>query len=50
MGHHADQLTITDGIYKTKYFLNTGSSKPFGRKYTNPILAKLKLKITLRLL
>ncbi|XP_070772224.1 inactive pancreatic lipase-related protein 1-like [Enoplosus armatus] len=31
MGHHADKFTVTDGISKTKYFLNTGSSKPFGR-------------------
>ncbi|XP_039996060.1 inactive pancreatic lipase-related protein 1-like isoform X1 [Xiphias gladius] len=31
MGHNADKFTVTDGISKTKYFLNTGSSKPFGR-------------------
>ncbi|KAI3363268.1 hypothetical protein L3Q82_011563 [Scortum barcoo] len=31
MGHHADKFTVTDGISKMKYFLNTGSSKPFGR-------------------
>uniref|UniRef100_A0A3B5AIZ5 Triacylglycerol lipase n=1 Tax=Stegastes partitus TaxID=144197 RepID=A0A3B5AIZ5_9TELE len=31
MGHYADRFTVTDGISKTKYFLNTGSSKPFGR-------------------
>ncbi|XP_044070772.1 inactive pancreatic lipase-related protein 1-like [Siniperca chuatsi] len=30
MGHHADKFTVTDGISKTKFFLNTGSSKPFG--------------------
>ncbi|CAK6978930.1 inactive pancreatic lipase-related protein 1-like [Scomber scombrus] len=33
MGHFADKFTLTDGISKTKYFLNTGSSDPFGRKY-----------------
>lgn len=32
MGHNADKFTVTDGISK-KYFLNTGRSKPFGRKY-----------------
>ncbi|KAM7408088.1 hypothetical protein PAMA_001983 [Pampus argenteus] len=31
MGHYADRFTATDSISKTKYFLNTGSSKPFGR-------------------
>ncbi|XP_037639318.1 inactive pancreatic lipase-related protein 1-like [Sebastes umbrosus] len=31
MGYDADKFTLTDGISKTKYFLNTGSSKPFGR-------------------
>lgn len=31
MGHHADKFTVTDGISKTKYFLNTGRSKPFDR-------------------
>ncbi|XP_047458179.1 inactive pancreatic lipase-related protein 1-like [Mugil cephalus] len=31
MGHYADRFTLTDGISKTKYFLTTGSSKPFGR-------------------
>ncbi|XP_029306006.1 inactive pancreatic lipase-related protein 1-like [Cottoperca gobio] len=31
MGSHADRFTVTDGISKTKYFLNTGSSEPFGR-------------------
>ncbi|XP_059179897.1 inactive pancreatic lipase-related protein 1-like [Centropristis striata] len=31
MGHLADRFTVTDGISKTKYFLNTGSSMPFGR-------------------
>ncbi|XP_054456342.1 inactive pancreatic lipase-related protein 1-like [Anoplopoma fimbria] len=31
MGHYADKFTGIDGISKTKYFLNTGSSKPFGR-------------------
>ncbi|KAE8280206.1 Inactive pancreatic lipase-related protein 1 [Larimichthys crocea] len=30
MGHHADKFTVTDGIVNTKYFLNTGSLKPFG--------------------
>lgn len=33
MGHYADRFTMTGGISKTKYFLNTGSSNPFGRKY-----------------
>ncbi|KAM7384980.1 hypothetical protein PAMP_001084 [Pampus punctatissimus] len=31
MGHYADKFTMTDSISKTTYFLNTGSSKPFGR-------------------
>lgn len=31
MGHRADRFTVTDGISKTKFFLNTGSIKPFGR-------------------
>ncbi|GLD70718.1 inactive pancreatic lipase-related protein 1-like isoform X1 [Lates japonicus] len=31
MGHHADRFTVTDSISKTKYFLNTGGSEPFGR-------------------
>ncbi|XP_056251772.1 inactive pancreatic lipase-related protein 1-like [Seriola aureovittata] len=31
MGHSADRFTVTDGSSKTKYFLNTGSSKPFAR-------------------
>ncbi|XP_026209461.1 inactive pancreatic lipase-related protein 1-like isoform X1 [Anabas testudineus] len=31
MGHSADKFTVTDGISTTKYFLNTGSSEPFGR-------------------
>ncbi|KAM6922585.1 inactive pancreatic lipase-related protein 1-like [Lycodopsis pacificus] len=31
MGHFADRFTVIDGISKTKYFLNTGSSEPFGR-------------------
>ncbi|XP_040906020.1 inactive pancreatic lipase-related protein 1-like [Toxotes jaculatrix] len=31
MGHSADKFTVTDGVSKTKYFLNTGRSKPFGR-------------------
>ncbi|XP_028279243.1 inactive pancreatic lipase-related protein 1-like [Parambassis ranga] len=31
MGHSADRFTVTDGDSNTKYFLNTGSSKPFGR-------------------
>ncbi|XP_070697073.1 inactive pancreatic lipase-related protein 1-like [Pempheris klunzingeri] len=30
MGHSADKFTVTDGISKMKYFLNTGSSDPFG--------------------
>ncbi|XP_053189006.1 inactive pancreatic lipase-related protein 1-like [Scomber japonicus] len=40
MGHYADRFTLTDGISKTKYFLNTGSSNPFGR-YT------YRVKVTL---
>ncbi|KAK1877452.1 Inactive pancreatic lipase-related protein 1 [Dissostichus eleginoides] len=31
MGSHADRFTVTDGVSKSKYFLKTGSSKPFGR-------------------
>ncbi|KAK5877462.1 hypothetical protein CesoFtcFv8_024964 [Champsocephalus esox] len=31
MGSHADRFTLTDGVLKSKYFLKTGSSKPFGR-------------------
>ncbi|XP_045927331.1 inactive pancreatic lipase-related protein 1-like, partial [Micropterus dolomieu] len=31
MGHQADKFTVTDGILMTKYFLNTGSTKPFSR-------------------
>ncbi|KAF0027642.1 hypothetical protein F2P81_020383 [Scophthalmus maximus] len=31
MGHDADRFTVTDGVSKTKYFLNTGSSTPFSR-------------------
>lgn len=42
MGHYADRFTLTDGISKTKYFLNTGSSNPFGRKY--PAFPVLKNK------
>lgn len=41
MGHSADRFTVTDGDSNTKYFLNTGSSKPFGREYrVLPFLAK----------
>ncbi|KAM3606064.1 uncharacterized protein V6R79_010090 [Siganus canaliculatus] len=31
MGHYADRFSVTDGISKTKYFLTTGNSEPFGR-------------------
>ncbi|XP_034463795.1 inactive pancreatic lipase-related protein 1-like isoform X1 [Hippoglossus hippoglossus] len=31
MGHDADRFTVTDGVSKTGYFLNTGGSEPFGR-------------------
>ncbi|XP_035519550.1 inactive pancreatic lipase-related protein 1-like [Morone saxatilis] len=31
MGHYAERFTLTDGISKMKYFLNTGSLNPFGR-------------------
>ncbi|KAI4812791.1 hypothetical protein KUCAC02_024159 [Chaenocephalus aceratus] len=31
MGSRADRSTVTDGVSKSKYFLKTGSSKPFGR-------------------
>uniref|UniRef100_A0A3Q0RB41 Triacylglycerol lipase n=1 Tax=Amphilophus citrinellus TaxID=61819 RepID=A0A3Q0RB41_AMPCI len=31
MGHYADSFNVTDGISRMTYFLNTGSSKPFGR-------------------
>ncbi|XP_041646028.1 inactive pancreatic lipase-related protein 1-like [Cheilinus undulatus] len=30
MGHFADRFTVTDGISKSKYFLNTGETNPFG--------------------
>uniref|UniRef100_A0A8C6LU77 Triacylglycerol lipase n=1 Tax=Nothobranchius furzeri TaxID=105023 RepID=A0A8C6LU77_NOTFU len=32
MGHHADKFTLIDGLSNTKYFLNTGRSKPFARE------------------
>uniref|UniRef100_A0A672HZ78 Triacylglycerol lipase n=1 Tax=Salarias fasciatus TaxID=181472 RepID=A0A672HZ78_SALFA len=31
MGHHADKSAGTDGVSKTKYFLNTGRTAPFSR-------------------
>ncbi|KAM6916563.1 inactive pancreatic lipase-related protein 1-like [Xenentodon cancila] len=31
MGHRADEFVPTDGISKTKYFLNTGRKSPFAR-------------------
>ncbi|XP_071402803.1 inactive pancreatic lipase-related protein 1-like [Centroberyx affinis] len=31
MGDYADRYTVTDGISKMKFFLNTGGSNPFGR-------------------
>ncbi|XP_037543855.1 inactive pancreatic lipase-related protein 1 [Nematolebias whitei] len=31
MGHSADKHTLSDEVSKTKYFLNTGRSKPFAR-------------------
>nr|XP_054590367.1 inactive pancreatic lipase-related protein 1 [Nothobranchius furzeri] len=31
MGHHADKFTLIDGLSNSKYFLNTGRSKPFAR-------------------
>uniref|UniRef100_A0A8D0D8F3 Triacylglycerol lipase n=1 Tax=Sander lucioperca TaxID=283035 RepID=A0A8D0D8F3_SANLU len=40
MGYYADRVTVTDGISETKYFLNTGSSEPFGRY-------SYKVKVTL---
>lgn len=33
MGHHADKFTVTADTAGTKYFLSTGSSRPFRRKY-----------------
>ncbi|CAJ1057652.1 inactive pancreatic lipase-related protein 1-like [Xyrichtys novacula] len=30
MGHSADKFTVTDGVSKTSYFLNTGKTNPFG--------------------
>ncbi|KAM8858851.1 inactive pancreatic lipase-related protein 1-like isoform 1-T2 [Spinachia spinachia] len=39
MGHYADRHTVIDGISQ-KYFLNTGSSTPFGRYST-------RMKVTL---
>lgn len=47
MGHHADKFTVTDGISKANYFLNTGNSKPFSRKYPAlPNMAKLKKRFS----
>ncbi|XP_068183923.1 inactive pancreatic lipase-related protein 1-like [Antennarius striatus] len=40
MGHSADKFAVIDGVSKTKYFLNTGSSKPFGR-YSYSIVLSL---------
>uniref|UniRef100_A0A668AZE3 Triacylglycerol lipase n=1 Tax=Myripristis murdjan TaxID=586833 RepID=A0A668AZE3_9TELE len=31
MGYYADRYAVTDGVSKMKFFLNTGSSSPFGR-------------------
>ncbi|CAG6018202.1 unnamed protein product [Menidia menidia] len=31
MGHRADSFSLMDGLSKTKFFLNTGKSEPFGR-------------------
>lgn len=45
MGHRADKFTVTGGISKTKYFLTTGTSKPFGRKYyASPVKMKIQSK------
>ncbi|XP_068424465.1 inactive pancreatic lipase-related protein 1-like [Clinocottus analis] len=41
MGHFADRFTVTDGNAKTKYFLNTGDSTPFGR-YSYKVLVTLE--------
>lgn len=42
MGHSADKFDVADGV--SKYFLNTGRSNPFGRKYpVLPVPAKIKL-------
>ncbi|XP_076599442.1 inactive pancreatic lipase-related protein 1-like [Chaetodon auriga] len=40
MGHYADRFAVTDSISKMKYFLNTGSSNPFG-------CYSFKIKVTL---
>ncbi|XP_034754986.1 inactive pancreatic lipase-related protein 1-like [Etheostoma cragini] len=40
MGYYADRFTVTNGVSETKYFLNTGSSQPFGRY-------SYKVKVTL---
>lgn len=43
MGHDADRFNVMDGVSKMKYFLNTGGSEPFGRKYlASLVLAKNK--------
>lgn len=34
MGHSADKHTLSDEVSETKYFLNTGRSKPFARKFS----------------
>ena len=35
MGHHADKIPVTNDTTKTKYFLTTGSTSPFRRKYAD---------------
>lgn len=46
MGHSADKFTVTDGLPKTQYFLNTGSSAPFGRRFSTE-LSEIRLVSTL---
>ncbi|XP_034408184.1 inactive pancreatic lipase-related protein 1-like [Cyclopterus lumpus] len=41
MGYNSDRFPMTDGISKTKYFLNTGSSTPFGR-YSYKVMVTLE--------
>ncbi|XP_068597768.1 inactive pancreatic lipase-related protein 1-like [Brachionichthys hirsutus] len=41
MGYSADKFTVINGVSKAKYFLNTGSSQPFGR-YSYSIALRLE--------
>lgn len=49
MGHHADRFTVTDDTSGTKYFLTTGSSTPFRRKFLAlPVLGQPEVTETLK--